>query len=106
MEELGPEFRYLKGPDNHLADALSDLETAQPIAMTLSDLNIDETMHYADNSALRDEIFNSAGDDRIPKYLYPLSARVIALEQQRDEELLGLLRLNPECFTKKWRMQN
>ena len=69
--------------------------------MTLSDLNIDETMHYADDSVLHDEIFNSTGDDRIPKYLCPLSACVIALEQQRDEELLGLLRLNPECFTKK-----
>lgn len=78
LEEYAPEFIYLKGETNVVADALSRLE--------LLDTSDDSThdIHYlADHFSLE--------DDDLPTDAYPLHYKTIALYQRQEKDILTTL---------------
>jgi transposase InsO family protein len=84
LEEYGPEFKYIPGEKNIVADALSRLE--------LNEKPFTEA-HYA-------EIF---ANDAHPEHLFPLTYKCIARYQNRDEALLNKVRTNPNFTVKIFR---
>jgi hypothetical protein len=100
IEEFGPKFQYLPGPENVVADALSCLDKAtspsddkEDIDKThkpancfatldvdfLNPLREDDQLHLAEN------VFSGAHKDDI---VYPISAKEISKHQQKDQELM------------------
>ena len=87
VEEFGPEFRYIEGPRNVVADCLSRLD-----ANHSSYLN--EELIYAEN-------FNNEADDNIPiAEDFPVSTQTIAAYQRKDKLLMQHLQRHPEYFSK------
>jgi hypothetical protein len=80
IEEYAPEFIYLKGEHNIVADALSRLELDDS-PTTPEEMH---DIHYlADHFAL--------DDDDLPADAFPLQYKLIALHQRKDKQLLSKL---------------
>jgi Integrase zinc binding domain/RNase H-like domain found in reverse transcriptase len=80
IEEYAPEFIYLKGEHNIVADALSRLELDG--STTTSD-EIHDIQYLADHFAL--------DDDDLPDDAFPLQYKQIALHQRKDKDLMSKL---------------
>ena len=85
VEEFGPVFKYIQGEKNVVADALSRLDA-------------DFTSH-ADEAQFCDH-FNIEADDE--EIAFPLSTRVIAEHQQKDDATIKL-RGHPDTVTRSMR---
>ncbi len=92
LEEYGPEFEYIKGENNVVADALSRLD------MEASDSNPtkpeDEIMHMAD-------LYGKTREDEDD--VLPVQLKRLMEAQQRDKQLLKELRSNPNYSIKAFR---
>jgi hypothetical protein len=86
IEEFGPTMKYIQGPKNIVADALSRLElvssapTIPSVQDTASDLAL---VQLAESYGL--------DKDDLPSTAFPVSYRLIHQEQQKDKTLLGLV---------------
>jgi transposase InsO family protein len=78
IEEFNPEFIYIKGEQNTVADALSRLDT------------------------INEEITEFEIDDDLPDTAYPLNLKLITKYQQKDEEILKRLQENPKYQLKSF----
>jgi hypothetical protein len=90
IEEYAPEFIYIKGEHNIVADALSrlELDTTPTTPQQLHDI------HYlADHFALQ--------DDDLPDDAFPLNYKLIALHQRKDKELLTKLHTSSNDYQVK-----
>jgi hypothetical protein len=88
LEEYAPEFIYLKGETNIVADALSRLELCATPAQSFTDMH---DMHYlADHFGLE--------DDDLPADAYPLHYKTIALHQRQQKDLLTKVAQNHDGF--------
>ena len=85
VEEFGPEFHYIQGPKNVVADALSRLESDDGYSAKLDTIS---------------ESYLQQADDTIPEGGLPISTRTIALEQQKDLVLQRQLNRHPDYFSK------
>ena len=107
IEEFGPKFKYLPGPENVVADALSRLDKAPTstseeensdkshkpancfATLDVDFLNVfreDDELHLAEN------VFSGTHKEDI---VFPLSAQVISEYQRQDQELMRKLRDKP-----------
>jgi hypothetical protein len=88
LEEYAPEFLYLKGEHNIVADALSRLEL---VTTTEHSSGEQHDIHYlADHFGLE--------DDDLPADAYPLHYKTIALYQRRQKDLLTKLAKEQDGF--------
>jgi hypothetical protein len=107
IEEFGPKFQYLLGPENMVADALSCLDKApspsddkedtgktHKPANCFATLDVDflNPFREYDKLHLAENVFSGAHKDDI---VYPLSAQEISEHQQKDGELMKKLRDKP-----------
>jgi hypothetical protein len=104
IEEFGPKFMYLKGPENVVADALSRLDKEQ--GQSEEDANHDNPAHCfamldvdflnpfreEDELHLAENVFSGAHKEEI---VFPLSAQIIREAQRKDQILLKRLRDKP-----------
>jgi hypothetical protein len=86
IEEFGPDFEYINGPRNVVADALSRLDI--------------EMFHSKLNSDAIPELFKNANDKSL-NIDYPLSTAVITKHQQKDTTLVRHIKPHPEYFIKR-----
>jgi RNase H-like domain found in reverse transcriptase len=105
IEEFGPKFKYLLGPENVVADALSRLDKApspsdeEDIDKSNKPANLlcytgcrlpkyreNDKLHLAEN------VFSGTCKDDI---VFPLSAQEISKHQRKDQELMRKLRDKP-----------
>jgi hypothetical protein len=109
MQEFGPKFQYLPGPENVVVDALSHLDKAHSPSDDNEDINklhkpaccfatldVDllNPFREDDKLHLEENIFSSACKDDI---VYPLSAQEISKHERKDLELMKKLRDKPGC---------
>ena len=104
LEEFGPKFKYLPGPDNPVADALSRLdkdeqssseeEYSNP-ATCFATLDIDFLNPFMETNEehLAENVFSGTHKDM--EIIYPLSALTIKEAQRKDRDLLIRLRDKP-----------
>ena len=102
LEEFGPKFKYLKGEENPVADALSRLNTKEPspngyenpaTCFATLDSNFNNPFREEYEEHLAENVFS--GDD-LEEIIYPLSAQTIKEAQRKDRELLKKLKSKPE----------
>ena len=70
IDEFGPEFQYIPGIQNHVADSLSRLD-----ADFTAVIHEDDVATHAENLGMD-------SNDCMPRHAYPLSAQYIAQEQK------------------------
>jgi hypothetical protein len=87
LEEYAPEFIYLKGETNIVADALSRLELVTP---SHSPADMHDLHYLADHFGLH--------DDDLPADAYPLHYKLIALHQWQQPDLLTKLAKDHDGF--------
>jgi hypothetical protein len=106
IEEFGPKFKYLPGPENVVADALSrldkapsptepeDIDNAHKPANCFATLDVDflNVFREDDELHLAENVFSGTHKDDI---VFPLSAQEISKHQRKDQELMRKLRDKP-----------
>jgi hypothetical protein len=107
IEEFGPKFQCLPGPENVVADALSCLDKAPSPSDDKEDidkthkptncfttLDVDFLNPFREDDVLHlaESVFSGAHKDDI---VYPLSAQEISKHQRKDQELMKKLRDKP-----------
>ena len=86
LEEYGPEFIYVKGEHNIVADALSRL-----------------TLLDSSSTSVPNATAEYFGTDKLPDDLYPLRFKTIAHYQQQDPILLATAKRHPDYSIKIFR---
>jgi hypothetical protein len=104
IEEFGPKFQYLPGPENVVVDALSclgkarspsddkeDIDKTHKPTNCFATLDVDFLNPFGEDDILHlaENVFSGAHTDDI---VYPLSAQEISKHQQKDRELVKKLR--------------
>ena len=104
IEEFGPKFKYVPGPENVVADALSRLdkdpspsdndETYDNPASCFATLDVDFLNPFREDDELHlaENVFSGTHKEDI---VFPLSAHIIQEAQRKDQELLKRLRDKP-----------
>jgi Integrase zinc binding domain/RNase H-like domain found in reverse transcriptase len=124
LEEFGPEYVHVKGEDNVVADALSRMEmearthdTDEGASEVATEAKGDAKSANHIISYCLSQVERDDGREDIqcdPRSLakcfaisedtqneeYPLDPRLIAREQEKDEELQGSIKKTPEAYTR------
>ena len=88
IEDFGPEFIYIPGPTNIVADAMSRLSTNnQPESLQING------KHDTKNNLL--ELADLFAADPLPDDAYPLQYKTIQKEQVRDTSLVDYTKTQP-----------
>ena len=112
IEEFVPAFKYIRGSDNTVADAMSRLPTHEAktvnhkCSAALCNMEADYTSHIFDlRNVETEEIFNL---EKVVKTHseYPLSLKTIRDKQQNDPVLTKALLHHKEFFSKEIEAQN
>mgnify|MGYP005753024869 CR=1 FL=1 len=90
LEEYGPELHYVKGEHNIVADALSRLD--------LHPTNSTEAT--APDETYLSELY-AADDEELPQDAFPLTYRNIALEQNKDKQLMKTIQSHTKGYELK-----
>jgi putative transposase len=95
IEEFGPTLKYIKGPKNVVADALSRLDLMSP-----APTNVDNDTQDSLQEVQMAESYGLDKDD-LPSDAFPVTYRLIQHEQDKDETLLALARQGAKHYTLK-----
>jgi len=105
IEEFGPKFKYLPGPENVVADALSRLDkdsspsdddetyTNPATCFAMLDVDFLNPFREDDELHLAENVFSGAHKEK--DIVFPLSAQTIQEAQRKDQDLLKRLRDKP-----------
>ena len=89
IEEFGPEFKYIKGESNVIADALSRL----PINST----------SIPEEELTKDDLVERYDIEELPPDVYPLRFDLISKEQRKDKLLMKNLKTKESYTSKSFR---
>jgi hypothetical protein len=110
IEEFGPKFQYLPGPENVVADASNcldkapspsddkeDIDKTHKPANCFATLDVDFPNPFGEDDELHlaENVFSGAHKDDI---VYPLSAQGIPKHQRKDRELVKKSRDKPGYY--------
>ena len=103
LEEFGPTFKYKKGVDNTVADALSRVPTKEPwmksgdatAAMQPRSDASEDDVFFLDEEMLECMMFHP---EPLPENHFPFQFRSLRLKQKEDQFLLQMLKRKPNEY--------
>ena len=96
LEEFGPQFKFINGVKNVVADAMSRLDLTEKHHDIIEDTTKDVQLSYANDKEM----------EEVMEDIFPMSPREIKRHQRRDQKLMKSLEEHKDYNIKKVEGQN